>query len=131
VTTTFKPTTPTTLPAGLNLDGYCPPEIRHALNQSAAELEELVGHFEEIARRAYAANSAFDDHTSDMDLFDDHWIVFGDLTGYNRHASAARRLLALAEVACGEPWTDEAGAGQPPSWLESSAQRRAINEESR
>jgi hypothetical protein len=119
VTTTFKPTTHTTLPAWLNLDGYCPPEIRYALTQSAAELEELVGRFEEIARRAYAAISAFDDHTADMELSDDHWIAFGDLTGYNRHASAARRLLAFAEVACGEPWTDEVGVDDPPSCIES------------
>ena len=123
--TTDTPTTSPEVPAWLNLDGYCPPDVRDLLAESADEIERLLGAVEEVALRAYGAQIAFEQATGGCAL-DDHFYVFGHLTGWTRQHAAARRLESLGGIAAGEEWEGGDGQGDPQGWWMSYADRIAL-----
>jgi hypothetical protein len=102
------------VPAWLNLDGYCPPEIRERLTNAAAALEYMLedGEIERHFREAWETLRAFNDATACVDI-DDDCERFGDFTGYNRFHAVMERIYGMVEAAIGESVSYRASA---PSW---------------
>jgi hypothetical protein len=108
----------TTTPAWLNLDGFCPPQIRDQLAAATVSLEALLAYADPICREAYEASRDYDalagkdaGHIDDMDT------NLGHLTGYNRFFEAIDKLGAMLGAASGDKargWAD----GELPAWYE-------------
>lgn len=112
MTTNTEPTTTPHVPAWLNLDGFCPPEIRKQIAMAADALEVFLadGDFEGHCRQAWEAVAAYEKATA-YDL--DHQSEFlNELTGFYRLTDATAKLSDLARIAHGEG----PNALKAPSW---------------
>ena len=63
MTTNTEQTAPE-VPAWLNLDGFCPPEIREKITAAADALEALLAYADPICREAYEAMLGYDAYNS-------------------------------------------------------------------
>ena len=63
--TNDTPTTTPEVPAWLNLDGYCPPEVRAQMEAATTAIEDFLedGRFERLCRQAWEARGAYERST--------------------------------------------------------------------
>jgi len=111
-------TTAPEVPAWLNLDGYCPPQIRDQLAAATVSLEALLAYAEPILREAYEASRDYEalagkdaGHIDNMDT------NLGHLTGLGRFFEVLDKLAAMLAAASGDidrGWPD----AEVPAWYE-------------
>lgn len=110
--TTNEPNVTPEVPAWLNLDGYCPPDIRKQVANAAAELEHFMkdGEFEDQCRQAWQALAAYEKATAfDLDHQSD---LLNELSRFNRLTDATAKMSDLASIAHGVG----PNALKAPSW---------------
>ena len=108
MTTTQEPTTTTEVPAWLNLDAVCPPELRSKIPALVAEVEALAPIIDDLAFRCWEVLHHLSETLTGLD---DAFDVTDEYTG---RALLAEPLIALGEcfiVAAGERATFSA-----PQW---------------
>lgn len=100
MTSTIEPTTTTEVPAWLNLDGYCPPELRARIAEARNTLVQMRPVLEELGKLCAALQLDLDAHFESTRVeLDDHRCVLDPWTGIDSfydEVLAAADLLAIA-----------------------------------
>lgn len=110
MTTTDRTATTSEPPAWLNLDGYCPPELRDRIAEAREHIAEMYPRIVDLAREIAAVLLDFEVHTGRVDLFDGHDQALDPWTGRDSLWTETRELENILGYALDD------GDGPAPDW---------------